>query len=63
MQKKGIMKNCLRIGLIVTALGIMIGSTGFWLSGCDKDLFYEESNHVWYKTIRFGEDFMFGIGE
>lgn len=56
-------KKYIKRGIILIVVGLLICVAGFAISGFDESKFCENQNHVWYKTVRFGDDFLFGIGE
>ena len=56
-------KKYVKAGTILIVVGLLICVIGFAVSGFNESNFCENENHVWYQTVRFGDDFMFGIGE
>ncbi len=63
MKKEIKVKRSVIKGIIVIMIGIIISAIGYGMAGQNKYLFYEDSNHAWYRTVRFGDDFLLGIGE
>lgn len=62
MNREINIKIYVKRGVILIAIGLLICIGGFAVSDFDESKFCENENHVWYKTVRFGDDFMFGIG-
>lgn len=62
-MKKNNKKKIIKISILLICIGVFVCFIGMATAKFDVRLFYENGDHVWYRTVRLDEPFMFGIGE
>ncbi len=63
-MEKNVKKNSIITrSVLIIFIGIFVCFIGLATAKFDVSMFYENGNHVWYRTVRFDDSFLFGIGE
>lgn len=63
-MKKNVNKNnVITKSILIICIGFFVCFVGLATAKFDISMFCENGEHVWYRTVRFDDPFMFGIGE
>lgn len=63
-MKKGLNNNnTISKSILIIFIGIFICFIGLASAKFDITKFYENGDHVWYRTVKLDNPFIFGIGE
>lgn len=63
-MKKSVNKNNVVIkSILIIIIGIFVCFIALVTAKFDVSMFCENGDYVWYRTVRFDDPFMFGIGE
>ncbi|MFI3176151.1 MAG: hypothetical protein R3Y67_01505 [Eubacteriales bacterium] len=63
MKKSRKKNSIIKRSIFIIAIGIFVCFIGLATAKFNVGMFYENGDHVWYRTVRFDDPFLFGIGE